>query len=70
MLDDLRQQANEFIETEEPPSVPPSTSPPPRILGMTPLQTFVVALLLLLITCLLSAACLMVTGRVVPPILY
>jgi hypothetical protein len=70
MLDDLRQQANDFIETEEPPALPPTPSRPTRILGMTPFQTFVVALMLLVLTCLLSAACLLVTGRVVPPFLY
>ncbi len=69
MLEDLRQQANDFLGPEEPPP-PPSAPPPARILGMTPFQTFIVALLVLALTCLLSAACLLVTGRVVPPFLY
>ncbi len=70
MLDDLRQQTSELFEQEEPPPPPPAPRPPTRILGMTPFQTFIVALMLLVITCLLSASCLLVTGRVVPPFLY
>jgi hypothetical protein len=70
MLDDLRQQTSELFEHEEPPPPPPAPRPPARILGMTPFQTFIVALMLLVITCLLSASCLLVTGRVVPPFLY
>ena len=70
MLDDLREQASaSFLEEEE-------TAPieqirrPVRFLGMTPLQTCVVALLLLGITCLLSVFGLVVIGKVVPPFLY
>jgi len=70
MLDDLRQQASELFVQEEPPAPPPAPPPPTRILGMTPFQAFIVALMLLVITCLLSASCLLVTGRVVPPFLY
>lgn len=68
MLDDLRQQANAAYEEEEiSPARPPA---PPRFLGMSPVQTFFVALMLLLLTCLLSTFCLLVTGKVVPPFLY
>jgi hypothetical protein len=70
MLDDLRQQANELFDQEEPPAPPPAPRPSARLFGMTPFQTFLVALMLLVITCLLSASCLVVTGRVVPPFLY
>lgn len=67
MLDDLRQQASTgFEEKESPPMEPP---PPARFLGMTPLQTFIIAFLILCITCILSAAFLLVTGRIVPPFL-
>ena len=64
MLDDLRQQASSSFDEEE--VSPPAPPLPARFLGMTPFQTFVIALLLLFITCILSAACLLVTGRVDP----
>jgi hypothetical protein len=70
MLDDLRQQANGLFDEEEPPAPPPAPRPAARLFGMTPFQTFLVAVMLLVITCLLSASCLVVTGRVVPPFLY
>jgi hypothetical protein len=65
----LRQQASTAFddETEVYPARP---TRPFRILGMTPVQTYIIALMLLLITCLLSTFCLLVTGRVVPPFLY
>jgi hypothetical protein len=72
MLDDFREQAGAFNDLE-PETEPVSTEPRlhrSRIFGMTPLQTFVVALLLFMLSCLLSVFCLLVTGRVVPPFLY
>ena len=72
MLDEFREQASQFND-EEPVSKPGQAAPTPyrqKLLGMTPVQTFVVAVLMLVITCLLSAFCLLVTGRVVPPLLY
>ena len=70
MLDDLRQQVGGLLDQEEPPAPPPAPRPPTRIFGMTPFQTFLVAFMMLVITCLLSASCLLVTGRMVPPFLY
>ena len=70
MLDDLRQQAGELIDQEELPPPPIAPRPPIRIFGMTPFQAFIVAMMLLIITTLLSTFCLLVTGRVVPPFLY
>jgi hypothetical protein len=70
MLDDLRQQASELFDQEEPPAPQAAPRPPTRLLGMTPFQAFIVALMLLVITCLLSSFCLLATGRVVPPFLY
>ncbi|MCC7130317.1 MAG: hypothetical protein B6D39_01885 [Anaerolineae bacterium UTCFX2] len=66
MIEDLRQQASESFENDAPASYTPR--PPARFLGMTPIQTFAIALLLLLLTCVLSASCLLVTGRVAPPL--
>ena len=68
MLEDLRQQAHSTFEEDETPH--PSPPRQARFLGMTPFQTFVIAVLLLFITCALSTVFLMVTGRVVPPFLY
>ena len=70
MLDDLRQQTSELFDQEELPAPPPAPRPPTRIFGMTPFQAFILALMLLIITVLLSAFCLLVSGRVVPPFLY
>lgn len=66
MIEDLRQQANESFESDTPATS--TARPPARFLGMTPFQSFVIALLLLILTCLLSATCLLVTGRIVPPL--
>ena len=70
MLDDLRQQASELFEEEGLPAPPPAPPPATRIFGMTPFQALILALMLLIITVLLSAFCLLVSGRVVPPFLY
>jgi hypothetical protein len=68
MLDELRKQTSETFEEEETP--PPPLRPPARFLGMTPFQTFIIAVMILIITCLLSTACLLATGSVVPRLLY
>jgi hypothetical protein len=69
MLDDLREQASaSYIEEEEAPPVEVIRRPA-RFLGMTPIQTCVVAVLLLGITCLLSIFGLLVTGKIVLPFL-
>ncbi len=67
MLDDLRQQTSAGFEEEEIPHQKPA--PPTRFLGMTPVQTFIIAFLILFFTCILSAALLVVTGRIMPPFL-
>lgn len=64
MIEDLRREANDTFEDDV--ELPDIERRPVRILGMTSFQTFVIAFLLLLITCLLSSACLLATGRVVP----
>lgn len=68
MLDDIRQQTNAQLEEEDLP--PQKQAPRMKILGMTPPQTLIIATLMLFFACLLSAAVLIVTGRIVPPFLY
>jgi hypothetical protein len=71
-IEELRQQANETIPEEvEADSTSYSTRMPykVRFLGMTPFQTCIVAVLMLVITCLLSTFCLLATGKVALPFL-
>jgi len=68
MLDDFREQANEAALFEEEDLFDELPPPPARhFLGMTPAQRFVVALMLLTITLILSTFCLLVTEKVVLP---
>ena len=66
MLDDLRDEANNapFFE-EEPESQPVVRPPAPRFLGMTPVQRFIIAFLMLLMVVILGSFCALVTGAVV-----
>ncbi len=72
MFDDLRQQAGSeavFENPEEEKEDSYSFKGQPRkssgrILGMTPVQRFIIAIILLLTSCLLSSFCLIVTGRI------
>jgi len=73
MLDDFREQASfdepeGEAETEAKPSRP--AQPQGRFLGMTPLQRFIIAAMLLALTCLFSALSLLVTQRVVPQFMH
>ena len=76
MLEDLREQAETgslFDELEDDDYQTESgTSPLSQdvILGMTAIQRFIIAVLLLMVTCLMSALCLLATGKVVPPFLF
>lgn len=65
MFDDLREQASDtaYFDEEEIFDIP--AAPQRHFLGMSPAQKLIVALLLLFITCLLSAFCLLATGSVV-----
>jgi hypothetical protein len=72
MLDNLRESASQspfFQEEQAPPEKPPSRLRRRRsygpFLGMTPLQRFVVALMLFLMTCMLGTLCLLVTEKIV-----
>jgi hypothetical protein len=73
MLDDLRDQADngelleeegDFFEFEE--QAEPERPP---FLGMTAVQRFVIAVMLLLMICMLSSFCLLVSEKIVPPFL-
>lgn len=75
MLDDLREQSDEFDYSGENNDVFEYDSPggqsarPGMWLGMTPIQRFVIAVMLLMMTCILSTFCLLVTERIAPPFL-
>ncbi|UCH60849.1 MAG: hypothetical protein JSV61_05035 [Anaerolineales bacterium] len=69
MFDDLREQADSasFLDEEED-ALPEVSSLRSRYwLGMSPAQRFIIALMLLLAACILSAFCLLVTEKVVLP---
>lgn len=68
MLDDFRSQSDTpFFEDTPPEEVSYETQTRRDILGMTPIQRFVIAIFLLLITLLLSSFCLLVTGKLAFP---
>jgi hypothetical protein len=73
MLDEFREQANtspynepEVEEVYE--EVKPDRPSQKRFLGMTAIQRFFIAIMLLLMACFLGMLVLLVTGKVVPPI--
>lgn len=68
MLDDLRDDASSNNEDEDNQEFAVLQESPRHFLGMTPFQRFVIAVLLLLATCILSSFCLLVTERVVLPL--
>ncbi len=73
MLDDLRKEGGEMSFLDEDEAIPDyeeSDESRRLFLGMTPVQRFVIAVMLLLILCILSTFCLLVTERIVPPQLF
>ncbi len=73
MFDDLRQQASDEAsfdvaegEREDAYSFKDKRAKKSsdRILGMTPAQRFLIAVILLLVACLLSSLCLIVSGKI------
>jgi hypothetical protein len=72
MFDNLREQANDtpFYEDESKFRQPGGGIAPPRkssgslLLGMTPNQRFIVAVMLLIAVCVLGSMCLLLTGRI------
>lgn len=71
MFDDLRNEAaaKPFLDEEEaqyqPAAASYSSGKPGRFLGMTSLQRFILAFLLMLAVCVIGALALFVTGRFV-----
>lgn len=68
-LDDFR-EAGSYLEEESQSSRRSVRRPRAASGGITPVQRFVLALMLLMMTCLLGAFFLILSGRVVPPGLY
>jgi hypothetical protein len=69
MFDDLRQQADETaFEPEQTDAFTAFERSVPRrdFLGMTGWQRFVIAIMLLMMTCILSVFCLLATGKIIP----
>lgn len=71
MLDNLREEASSkpFFEDEAQSQQAASGVQPParksgKFLGMTPMQRFVIALLLMFLTCTLGMMCLLLTGKI------
>jgi hypothetical protein len=71
MFDNLREEASSSLYEDRAKFIPAAgtTSDPAmrkanRFLGMTPIQRFIIALLLMIAVCSLGAMCLLVTGRV------
>ena len=75
MLDNLRESASQspFFQDEQPQpeqQPPPSRRPPARpFLGMTPVQRFILALMLFFMTCLVGSFFLLATEKIVLPFL-
>ena len=72
MFDDLRKDADIGFPEEGDDNIessPAFQQPEKHFLGMTPLQRFIIALMLLMMTCIISTFCLLVTEKIVPPII-
>ena len=66
-IDDIRNQFDDDFDFSEE-EVWGEPEPKPDFLGMTPVQRFILALLLFLTTLILSAFCLIVAGKIALPI--
>ncbi|RPI33705.1 MAG: hypothetical protein EHM70_05210 [Chloroflexota bacterium] len=70
MFDDLRQQADSSFEEEEQDQGMETSRrvrPARNFLGMTPVQRFVIAVMVLMMTCILGSFCLLVSERIFVP---
>ncbi len=70
-LDDFREEADdsELFAPEPEETLTPLRAPQRHFLGMTPPQRFVIAVMLLMMSCILSSFCLLVMEKVIPPFL-
>jgi len=70
MLDDLRNTASTTSEPAADSALPRSGAQKEQgmFLGMTAVQRFVLVLLLFLMSCVMGAGCLLLTGKVVLPL--
>lgn len=74
MFDNLREEPTPafdddsvdlFPDEEVPESSPPKVrAPESKFLGMTAMQRFIIALMLMIATCTLGTMCLLLTGRI------
>jgi hypothetical protein len=71
MLDNLRDSANKspfFQEEQSPPEEPETPKKSENIfLGMTPVQRFILAVLIFMMTCVGGMFCLLITEKIVLP---
>ncbi len=70
MFDDLRQQADDVNFEDDNLDLEPAKRKPRYLLGMTPVQRFVLATMLLFMVCILGLFALLVTQKIVPPFLF
>jgi hypothetical protein len=70
MLDDLRNTASTTNEPTPDSALPRSNAQKERgvFMGMSAVQRFVLALLLFLMSCVMGAGCLLLTGKIVLPL--
>lgn len=70
MLDNLRDDASSFYEEDTLPPEETYTAPPTKrrssgkFLGMTPIQRFIIAVMLMVAVCALGSMCLLLTNRI------
>ena len=72
MLDDFENDINpdEFLNNLEAyQEAPEQAMPTPPSRGMTAIQRFIIALMVLFIVCILGSFFLLITGRIAPPFL-
>ncbi len=69
MFEDFRKQMDDAPLNNKPPESPLESSHQPqgRFLGMTPVQRFFIAIMLLVMVIILGTLFLLVTSKIVPP---
>ncbi len=69
MFEDFRKQMGNTPNDDQPPASPleGKTQPVGRFLGMTPVQRFFIAIMLLVMVIILGTLFLLVTSKIVPP---